>query len=46
MSERTRVFPPGSIRRRALRLGILSGVLWSVGTGLTGGEIIRYQALD
>jgi MFS family permease len=29
-----------------MRLGIVSGVLWSVGAGLTGGELIRYLALD
>jgi MFS family permease len=33
-------------RRRALRLGIVRGVLWAIGTGLTAGDILRYLAQD
>lgn len=33
-------------RRRALRLGYVNGVLWSVGNGLTSGTLITYLALQ
>lgn len=33
-------------RRRALRLGYVNGVLWSVGNGLTSGTLISYLALQ
>ncbi len=33
-------------RRRALRLGIVRGILWAIGTGLTAGDILRYLAQD
>src|SRR5690242_11787241 len=33
-------------RRRALRLGYLNGVLWSVGNGLTSGTLIYYLAQE
>jgi MFS family permease len=37
---------PRGARRRALRLGYLHGMLWSVGGGLTGGTLIVYLALE
>jgi len=46
MTDRHDVFPRGCSRRRALWLGIISGVVWAVGTGLTTGELIRYFAID
>src|SRR5262245_14143005 len=40
-------FPaPRGARRRALRLGYLHGMLWSVGGGLTSGTLIVYLALE
>ncbi len=33
-------------RRRALRLGIINGSLWAVGSGLTSGSVIQYLAHD
>lgn len=35
-----------SERRRALILGVVNGVLWSIGNGLTTGPAIYYQAQD
>src|SRR3990172_8461508 len=36
---------PRPERRRALRLGYVNGVLWSVGNGLTTGPLMIYLAL-
>src|SRR5664279_5697501 len=33
-------------RRRALRLGYVNGVLWSVGNGLTSGTLVYYLAQE
>src|SRR5579863_627281 len=37
---------PPAVRRRALALGLINGVLWSVGNGLTTGTLIYYLAQE
>jgi hypothetical protein len=37
---------PAAVRRRALVLGYVNGVLWSVGNGLTTGTLIYYLAQE
>lgn len=34
------------LRRRALKLGYVNGILWSVGNGLTTGTLVYYLVLD
>ncbi|HVU86354.1 MAG TPA: MFS transporter [Pirellulales bacterium] len=36
----------GALRRRALTLGYVNGVLWSVGNGLTTGTLVYYLAQE
>ncbi|HEX3869951.1 MAG TPA: MFS transporter [Pirellulales bacterium] len=37
---------PAAVRRHALKLGYVNGLLWSIGNGLTSGSLITYLAID
>ncbi len=36
----------GALRRRALRLGLINGALWSIGNGLSTGSLMYYLAQE
>jgi hypothetical protein len=46
MSAARAVRRDAASRRRALRLGYLNGMLWSIGNGLTTGTLVTYLAID
>jgi hypothetical protein len=46
MSTARAVRRDAASRRRALRLGYLNGMLWSIGNGLTTGTLVTYLAID